>query len=279
MRLLGQINNWIHEFILSKKMIVCIMTYVFMMEDVVVPLVKLADETSTQYGICEPFILLLSYYEHFMVVPVLFIVVMADFPAKENDCIFAITRMGKTKYVVSQIIYAFVMSLFLILVLGIMSILYSHGENILEWSEYMTVFHLKFPELYQANNQLFVESSTANQGTVLRVLVNSILLLAMFLTVLAEILCYFKLKGRRFVGITVSLGLLIMGIILHGLNLKARWIFPVSHVIYGAHFDAFLRKPICELWISYAYFIVLIAIMSVVNIVTIKNSQIGDERL
>jgi hypothetical protein len=203
---------------------------------------------------------------------------MADFPAKENGCIFAITRMGKTKYVISQILYAFMISILMILLLGIMSILYSHGENIINWSAYMTTFHLRFPELYQANNQLFVESSTVNQGTVCRVIFNSIFLLSLFLTLLAEILCFFKLKGHRFVGITVSLGLLIIGVIFNGLHLRIKWIFPVSHVIYGEHFDAFLRKPICELWISYAYFILLIVIMSVVNVVTIKKSQIGDER-
>lgn len=273
-----QINHWIYEFIFSKKMLVCIMTDIFMMEDVVVPMVQLADESCVEYGLCEPFVLLLSHYNHFLIIPVLFLVVMSDFPAKENGCIFAITRMGKTKYIISQILYAFIIALIMIFLLGIMSILYSSGETTMNWSEYMTSFHLSFPELYQENNQLFVESSTVNQGTVCSVIRNSIFLLSAFLTFQAEILCYFKLKGHRFCGIAVSLGLLIIGTVLHGLQLKLRWIFPVSHVIYGAHFDEFLRKPVCELWISYVYFILLIVIMSVVNVITIKKSQIGDER-
>lgn len=278
MSIFRQINNWIHDFIFSKKMIVCIMTYIFMMEDVVVPLAQLANETGVKYGMFEPFVLLLSHYDHFLIIPILFIVVMSDFPAKENGCIFAITRMGKAKYIISQIIYAFMIALIMIFLLGIMSIFYSSGEKTMNWSEYMTSFHLSFPELYQANNQLFVESSTVNQGAVCSVILNSILLLSAFLTLFAEILCYFKLKGHRFVGITVSLGILIIGTVLNGLHLKIKWLFPVSHVIYGEHFDVFLRKPICELWISYVYFILLIVIMSVVNVATIKKCQIGDER-
>ena len=49
------------------------------------------------------------------------------------------------------------------------------------------------------------------------------------------------------------------------------WVFPITHTVYGWHFDIFMREQHFSLFGSYIYFAVLILAMLVTNLALSKK--------
>lgn len=267
------------SFLYSKKTFLMLFSLVFFSEDVVGKMVELSVETGMSINKLEPYLLIFSYTKYALIVPVMFAVLLSNFPVRENSGMFSIVRMGRKAWMLGELLYALFAGLtyLLLLLLGSILAMGQTGVFANQWSSYTTDFYSQYPERFAENAELFIGAGTTTQGTPFYVLIQGMILMLLNLFFLAQLQMAFKMIGQKTLGLFTVIAITVFGAV--GVNYFGilKWIFPMAHAIYGTHFREFLAKPECSLGVSYIYFVVLNLIAFMLNLVLVKNVRIGDD--
>lgn len=266
-------------FLFSKKTLLMLFSFIFLAESVVGKMCELATQTGMELGKLEPFLLIMSYEQHAMVIPIMFIVLLSDFPANKSSGIFIMGRTSRLIWLTGEMLYALMAGLTYILFLFVGTILWmgKTGSFLFQWSDYMTTLYTAYPEEYMLNDHLFIRAGTVTQGTPLSVLVQSVLLMLLYLLLIASLLAVFKLTEKKQLGLFATIALTGLGAVAVAYFGEKRWFFPMAHAIFGTHFNEFFAKPECALWVSYVFFIITIGVLFAINGMLAKKIRIGDE--
>jgi hypothetical protein len=265
-------------FLTSKRVLFMLFSLIFFGESVVGKMGKLAAEKGFVLGRLEPFILLFSYKLHVMIVPIVFIVMMSNFPSNEKSGYFIMSRISRTSWLFGEVLYAGMTALTYILFLFLGSALWvwKSSSFFTTWSPYMSQLYMDYPEVYALNNQLFIKTETLAQGTPMKVMFHSVSLMLLYLVCVALLLMMFKLLGLKKLGIFVTISFAIIGVSL-GDNDFIKWFFPIMQSIYETHFNSFYSKVKEPLSYSYIYFGILIVGLFVINQRLVKRHMIAEE--
>lgn len=266
------------SFLLSKKSFFMLFSFIFMAEDIVGKMKELSVETGFRINKTEPFLLILSYGTHAVLIPVMFIVLMSGFPGQGNSSVFPVIRLGRKRWLLGELIYAWLVGISYLIFLLAGSILWMGGTGGFEngWSPYMTQLYMDFPEKYVSNNHLFIREGTVTQGAPAEVMMHGMLLMSLYMLFLAQLLCLFKLLHLKNIGIVITIGIVIVSQAAVSYFGKIKWILPMAHAIYGEHYNLIFLEQECSLGMSYLYFAVLNLVLLAVNFYRVKYVIIGD---
>lgn len=268
-------------FLLSKKVFIMLFAFIFLAEDVVGKMGALAAETGMTIGKTEPFILILSYENHAMIIPIIFAVMLSDFPSGTKSGYFTMVRNSRISWLLGEVIYGVLTGLTFLLFLFTGSVLWlgRQGAYLKDWSPYITEFSTLYPEKYEPNNQLFIRAGTVAQGRPLTVMLHGILLMLLYLVVLSLLLALFKLLSLKKAGIFISIAVTVTGAASISYAKGGKWFFPVVHSIFETHFQDYYAKPELPLWCSYLYFACMILLLFLIDRQLVKKVWIGEEDL
>lgn len=140
----------------------------------------------------------------------------------------------------------------------------------------MTDMYAGFPEIYAKNDRLFLESGTMSHATPISVAMICIGLMLCYFMVLLQILCFFHLTGHKKMGMFVAMSVTVIGAISVSFFEKISWLFPMTHAIFGVHFDKFYAQPKYKIVWSLLYFLVLNILLFAENVFQVKKCRIGD---
>lgn len=266
-------------FLTSKRILFMLFAFIFLAEDVIGKMGGIATEQGLPLGTFEPFILLFSYKIHVMLVPIIFVVMMSDFPSNEKSGYFTMSRISRTSWLFGEMIYAGMVGLSFILFLFLGSVVWVWKDSrfFTAWSPYMNELYIDFPEIYALNNQLFIKTETLAQGEPMTVMLHSVGLMFLYLIFLASLLMLFKLLSLKKIGIFLAVSITIIGVALDGYNNITKWFFPIMQSIYETHFYSYYAKAELPLYYSYIYFCVLIVGMFIINKWLVKHHIILEE--
>ena len=86
----------------------------------------------------------------------------------------------------------------------------------------------------------------------------------------------FHLIGHKKMGMFVAMSVTVIGAISVSFFEKISWLFPMTHAIFGVHFDKFYAQPKCKIGWSLLYFLVLNILLFAENVFQVKKCRIGD---
>lgn len=266
-------------FLTSKRILFMLFAFIFLAEDVVGKMGNIAAEYGLPLGRLEPFILLFSYKTHVMLVPIIFVVMMSDFPSNEKSGYFTMSRISRTTWLFGEVIYAAMVgfSFILFLFFGSVAWVWNDSRFLTAWSPYMTKLYMDFPEIYALNNQLFIKTETLAQGEPLSVMLHSVSLMFLYLIFLALLLMLFKMLSLKRIGIFLTVSMTITGVALEHYNGIIKWFFPIVQSIYETHFHSYYAEAELPLYDSYLYFGVLIMGLLLINQWLVKRYIIQEE--
>lgn len=267
------------RFIFSKSFVILLFSIIFIMEEIVEKIKSLSLQTDVVVGKTEAFLLIMSHPEYAMLLPLVFIVILSNFPDSCSSRIYTMIRNDRTSWLLGELLYACMSGLTCMLVLLLASILWmgKAGQFMNRWSDFMTVFYQLFPEEYMYSSSFFIQASTVAQGTPLQVLLQGLCLMLGNMILIALLMAMFKMLGKRWVGLISAIMITVIGAVgcYYFGNLK--WMFPMAHAIYGLHFVKFYAKPECYLWWSYLYYLIIGMVLLVSDLILAKRIRIGDE--
>ena len=242
------------EWITNPRMLMCVVLVVMVREIVLLPMRNLSMGMGQPINAMEPVIAVANSGILLLLMPLVYLVIMADFPRVSGNTYFYLTRTGRINWIMGQIIFQIV-SLLTYLVFVIISTLVqtvSFSFLINGWSLVVTESD-KSSAMYD-----LIPMNLYNQMSPYEAFAISYLLLFMFLLSCSLAMLLASIYGKKTLTFWVVMISIAVGIVFCAVKSKWMWVFPVSHSILWIHFQNYYRKYVMSPWISILIFGVLL---------------------
>lgn len=254
------------KWICSPKMIIFLVMFLFAYDYVLLELTTAADKMGVQLQIFEGFIGISNSQLLLMIIPIVFVGLMGDFPRVDGNAMLYIHRVGKINWVIGQTLFAIMAAgTYLMAILGF-SVLSFLGRCYVDntWSDVTTRYYLFAPDDIYSRVAQLTTGRLYNNLPPVNATLHIVGLMFLFLILVAMMLLVAFVLKARMAGVIVTTGILCLGNVLAYMENGVRWIFPTAHAILEIHFDEIYRIPIMDIRWSYIYYLVLIFVTFVI---------------
>lgn len=259
-----QYKSWL----ISPRILLAVYITIFINENITKKMLAICGEVGYKINLAEPLALIFSKSIYTVIIPVVFIALMTDFPKTEGS-VFYVYRMSRKSWVLGELLFAAASSLTYVITLVLGTLLYCAGKCELTntWSDFTTKLYLDYPDIYAQSTSLAVESSVYTQGKPVEVILHSAALIFLYTLILCLIIMLFKLLSFKEGGIITGIAITLFGLATDSGASKVMWAFPITHTVFGWHFDRFFRAQHFTIPGSYIYLGVLLVALIIVNFV------------
>ena len=211
-----------------------------------------------------------------LILPLFFLVMIADFPDESGISPFFHVRCQKRTWVWGQILFAVSASLFVTGFVLAASVLLLIPEGALfdGFSDAVTKYVSVFPERAGDYVTQLLPENIYHQMTLRRAVMHSAGLLFLYFLFLALIVLFFAMMNHKLAGLLADGILILAGTVACGFRLEGMWLFPMAHTIGWLHYTEYFSEPVFPLWGSYVYFLVLIILLAAGSLAAGKKYEI-----
>lgn len=265
--LLSARTEYVRWLVNPRMMIIAVML-VFVYNFAIAPLQAAAEEMGVKLNALEPFIAVANSDMIMLIVPLVFLTLVSDFPKTDNNTFLSVSRTGRINWVLSQILLMIMMIITYLAMIFAVSVLPCIGSCFWgnEWSDTATKYTTVFPDRAGDFVSELLPENLYNQITVFRAAWESYLLIALYMLLLGMILltaCLFKIKV---IGMVIAGGIVSIGAGLCSVYSEAMWLFPMANSIIWVHYTRYFSIPVKSMTFSYAYLITGIAVLAAVSV-------------
>ncbi|MCM1228256.1 MAG: hypothetical protein NC320_12710 [Clostridium sp.] len=275
-KILSVMRNEFISLIHKPKLLLVIASVVFVIDSAAKPMKELSIELGYKLNIAEPFLFITSKGVNIVIIPLIFIAILSDFPSSENTNYFSMIRNGRMAWYWGEVLFSITTSILYIVILFLSTAIYCADNGFVGdyWSDYTLKTYKEYPDVFLYGT-MFLDTSVYTQGTPIKILLQALILLILYIFILIQLMLFFKIIGKKSFGIISAIGLTFVGMPSYATTSKIRWLFPVTHTAYNWHFNEFFYEPYCRLSTSYIYFSILIVVFTALNMFLIKRMRIG----
>ncbi|MDY4078702.1 MAG: hypothetical protein ACI33J_06635 [Clostridium sp.] len=261
------------KWLFNPRLTIIIMMFIFIKDSAIDPLIEHANKMNKPINIIEPFIAIGNSKMMLLLIPAIFITLMSDFPKTDGNTIFVISRSGRKNWFIGQIffnIFSIFTYLFIVFI-GCVFLSFKKGKVSNSWSEVITKYNKNFPEDSHSFASELIDGRLYNQMTPLNALVNTMLLIGLYLFVFSLILLLFYLMDKKFIGILINIIIMAIGTALTFIELDIMWITPLANSIIWLHYTEFYSEYIVPVVQSYIYFFLVTLFLIGISIHFLKK--------
>lgn len=243
----------------STKMIVLGMFVIFINIQIITPLKGCAVLMDEKLSFPEAFVALGNSGIVVLILPLLYLVMMADFPRQDGGQLFLQIRCGKTVWALGQVVFAFLsaVSMSAFALVSSVVLLGSYGKWDMDFSYAVTKFVYTYPERSGDYVVLLLPGNLYNQITLGKAVLHTFVLLTLYFFLIALILLLSSVMGSKLAGIVITGILIVAGMISWEVNTAFMWFLPMANALAVAHFREYLSAEVFPLAMSYVYFVIV----------------------
>lgn len=259
-----QYKSWL----ISPRILLAVYITIFINENITKKMLAICTEVGYKINLAEPLALIFSKSIYTVIIPIVFIALMTDFPRTDGS-VFYVYRMSRKSWVLGELIFAAASSLTYVLSLILGTLLYCAGKCDLSnaWSDFTNKLYLDYPDIYAQSTSLAVESSVYTQGRPVEVILHSAALIFLYTLILSLVIMLFKLLSIKEAGIISGIAITLFGLATDSGASKAMWVFPITHTVFGWHYDRFFRQQHFTIPGSYIYLGALLVTLVIGNFI------------
>ncbi len=261
------------KWITNPRIIIAGVLIVFIRSFAVLPMLEQSEKYGEPLNVMEPFIAAGNSGMLALFLPLVFLLLISDFPIMGGNTIFFINRTGKLNWFLGQIVFIIISIFVYIGTILLSCMVMSKGTFSTEWSNVITKFNAAFPDEAGGFVSKLIPSNLYNQIPILNAVIGTVLLIAMYLLTLALILCLMKMLYLRGAGLLSALTVIVLGAASCSLKINVMWIFPTANTLMWLHYKEILKEPITTVENSFLYFLILIAVLFTANLFVLRNLQ------
>lgn len=265
-------TEWI-KWVCSSRMILipvlAVFTYTFAIE----PLMERSRIMEQPLNLVEPLVAVGNSGMLTLILPLVFLTLMSDFPKLDGSAIFMLSRTGRTNWMLGQLmfgimsVFSFLGSVYVICTAFIMNKTFVANG----WSMVVKQFDALYPDMAGGFASELIPGNLHNQMTPFAALGHTLALMSLYLLTLLLILLLFQQKKKKAAGFLTAAGVIGFGVVLTALKGDAMWITPMANAIVWLHYDEILREANLPTYISYVYFAVLTVALFTANVAASRN--------
>ena len=201
------------KWVCDARMVIVAVLLIFINNFAVSPLTNNAELMGEPLNILEPFIAVANSEILILIIPIVFLTLIADYPKVDTNTVFYIVRIGRANWFVGQILKLvfMIVSYLAVIFLGTVLPMLSKGFWYNGWSNVATGFVKMFPDRRGDFGVELLPENLYNQLSVFEAAVKSYLLVAAYLMIIGLILLVFSLFKRKTVGFIICGGMISLG--------------------------------------------------------------------
>lgn len=255
------------------RMIIFGVLLIFIYSLVIEPLMGNAVLMGEPVNILEPFIAVENSGLVLLIIPLVFLTLIADFPKIDTNTAFYISRTGRVNWLAGQIIKLVLMGISCMTVIFLGSVLPVIAKGFWGnvWSRTVTDFAETFPERSGSFGAQLIPKNLYNQMSVFTAAVESSLLVYAYLMVIGLLLLFFSLVKRKTMGFVLCGFIISMGTALCSVKTKLMWSMPMANSIIWLHYTEYFSEPVMPLWFSVCYLCTAVLLLMVLCFYAIRK--------
>lgn len=261
------------KWIRNPKMIILLVMQIFAYDYVILELIEASDKMGEKLQVFEGFIGIANSQLLLMILPIVFVGLMGDFPRVDGNAMFYIHRVGKGNWLLGQVLFAVMAAgTYLLTLVGFSCVTLlgrCYTGNL--WSEVTTKYYIFVPNDTMSLVANLTTGRLYNNLPPWNATLHICGLMFLFLFLISMFLLVGFVCKMRMGGIILTVGLLCLGNVLAYMENNLRWLFPTAHAIMEIHFDEIYKKPIMDMRFSYVYYLILIVVCVMVSYVAIEH--------
>lgn len=258
-------------WITNPRIIILGVLLVFIKTLAIDPLAARAEKFGDTMIIFEPYIAVGNSGVLTLFMPLVFLVLLSDYPKLGGNSMFYISRTGKKNWLCGQIIFLIMAIITFMSAVFLSSILFSGGHFGTEWSEAVRKYISRFPNEAGNFDSHLLPSNLYNQIPMMTAMWQSSVLLAAYLLTLALIIYFFKILFSSSAGLAGAVLVMALGTATTSLYSPIKWFFPTANTIIWLHYTEILSEPIYPMWASFLYFGILLTVLAAGNFIALKK--------
>ena len=263
------------KWVTNPRMIIIIVMMVFIKSVAIDPLLDNSVEMNSPLNMLEPFIAVGNSGLVLLVLPIVYMTLMADFPKVDGNAIFYMIRTGKINWLIGQIIFSIGAIITYLSVVFAGSVLPLLGRAFWAngWSLVVKQYDILFPEKAGGVAAELVPKSLYNQLPPFSAAIQSYILIALYLFTLSLIMILIYLFGMKILGTLTNGAIISIGVTFTSIKTSAMWLLPMANTIIWLHHTSYFREPIKPISYSYIYFVVLILVLLISCVFAVRKSN------
>lgn len=253
------------KWVCDARMVIVAVLLIFINNFAVSPLTNNAELMGEPLNILEPFIAVANSEILILIIPIVFLTLIADYPKVDTNTVFYIVRIGRANWFIGQVLKLvfMIVSYLAVIFLGTVLPMLSKGFWYNGWSNVATGFVKMFPDRRGDFGVALLPENLYNQLSVFEAAVKSYLLVAAYLMIIGLILLVFSLFKRKTLGFIICGGMISLGMAFSAIRTNLMWTMPMANSITWLHYTKYFKKPIMPMSFSVIYLLVLIAVLLV----------------
>lgn len=267
-------------FFLNSKMILIVFEIIFFCETYLVKIKEYSEYAQMKLSFFEPYLLVCSSGMYFLAIPLIYMILLSGFPSRRSYNYFSLIRISRIQWLLGELLFLLISAVGYILIIGISMMAYMGGHIAFtnEWSSYMLEFRKTYPDMFLGNEDRFLDVAMMTHGSPMSVFVHSVLLMLCMLFVVALVQIVFSLLQKKYAGMILMLVMFLSSALASFGEGKWKWIFPMTHTSFAAHFNGFRAEQNMSIGASYLYYIVLLLFFLVISLYIVRkvNMEAGD---
>ena len=261
------------KWVLDARMIILGVLLIFIYNFAIEPLKANAELMSEPLNILEPFIAVANSGAILLIVPLVFLTLIADFPKIDTNTVFYISRVGRVNWLTGQVLKLIMMALsyLAVIFLGAVLPMISNGFWQNGWSNVATRFAQRFPDKSGNFGVLLLPENLYNQLSVFSAAVKSYLLIFAYLMILGLILLGFSLIKKKTAGFVICGAVISLGTAFCSIKTGLMWTMPMANSIIWLHYTKYYREPVMPMWFSVCYLCGIILALLIFSYAAIRR--------
>lgn len=248
------------KWVCDARMLILGVLLIFIYNFAILPLLQNAEKMNEPLNMLEPFIAVANSGAVLMIIPLVFMTLIADFPKIDNNTVFYIMRVGRKNWLTGQIIKLVMMAASYLAVIFVGSVvpMLTKGFWYNGWSNVVTDFKNVFPEESMNFGVQLVPENLYNQLTVFEAAVKSYLLVFAYLLIIGLILLSLSVIKHKTMGFVLCGAVIAFGTAFCSIKTVLMWTMPMANSIIWLHFTKYFRMPEVSLTFSVMYLVIFV---------------------
>lgn len=251
-------------WLFSSRLLVFGFVFMFMFVYFIKPMNELSGMLDTPVNILEPFIAIANNRYALPLLILGFLVLISDFPSLNDFATFSLFRTGRMAWLVGQIIFLAMSGLTYIMFILISSMIFvsKNAYMLNAWSLVQKRLSLGNEEslsLQMLYPFARLDNSVLVQSRPYEALFHGIILILLFEIAVGCVQMIFALNMKKIISVFINLSACATGLVLMVIDVRLKWLFPISNTVFGWHYDAAYNRTNFPIYASYIYFTVIIA--------------------
>ena len=261
--------KWVND----ARMIILAVLLIFIYSFAIEPLLKNAEEMGEQLNTLEPFIAIANSGAIMLILPLVFLTLIADFPKIDTNTVFYIMRVGRLNWIVGQMIKLVFMaaSYLAVIFLGAVVPMLGRSNWSDDWSKVATQYKIMFPDKAGNFGVQLLPENLYNQLSIYSAAVRSYLLVFAYLLILGLILLSFSIVKKKTAGFVACAAIISIGTALCSIKTNLMWSMPMANSIIWLHYTKYFRQPVVTMEFSIFYLCTMIVGLTVFCLIAIKK--------